>query len=253
MQANAKQVNAGWATRFHQPDSVVRLVFGLGFRHNSAMNSLAKVLIHQSQFPEKVRRDLHASLRNRQVNHKFHYDSVNQMQKWLAVHRAYAPSRADDDCITTYETSYADVAARLVRAKIHLVALGCGSGQKEQRLLDHLRRGHCELFYTPLDVSTSMVLVARNAVIGMITEENCFATVLDLAAAPDLSSVTSKNEPNDATRLVTCFGLIPNFQPNQLLPLLPPLLRRNDFLLCSANLSPGPDYPPWYRENPAFL
>ena len=44
------------------------------------MKSLVNVAIHASQFPENVRRDLLVSLRSRQVNHKFHYDSVKQTQ-----------------------------------------------------------------------------------------------------------------------------------------------------------------------------
>jgi len=50
------------------------------------MPSLAHVAIHSSQFPESVRRDLLESLRTRQVNHKFHYDTAKQTQKWLALH-----------------------------------------------------------------------------------------------------------------------------------------------------------------------
>jgi len=48
------------------------------------VSPVANVTIHASQFPQAVRRDLLESLRARQVNHKFHYDSVKQTQKWLA-------------------------------------------------------------------------------------------------------------------------------------------------------------------------
>ncbi len=58
----------------------------------------ANIIIHESQFPENVRRDLLASLRTRRVNHKFHYDSVKQTQKWLALHQIYSPSRNDENC-----------------------------------------------------------------------------------------------------------------------------------------------------------
>ena len=52
------------------------------------MSSAANVVIHASQFPESIRHDLIASLRTRRVNHKFHYDSVKQTHKWLALHQA---------------------------------------------------------------------------------------------------------------------------------------------------------------------
>ena len=57
------------------------------------MSSLVHVAFHASQSPENVRRDLVESLRKRKLNHKFLYDSVKQTQKWLALHRAFSPSR----------------------------------------------------------------------------------------------------------------------------------------------------------------
>ena len=59
------------------------------------MSAVAHVAIHPSQFPAQVRRDLLESLRTRRVNHKFHYDSIKQTQKWLALHEAYSPARTD--------------------------------------------------------------------------------------------------------------------------------------------------------------
>ena len=44
------------------------------------------------------------------------------------------------------------------------------------------------------------------------------------------------------SRLVTFFGMIPNFEPNLILPRLASLVRRKDFLLFSANLAPGNNY-----------
>ena len=66
----------------------------------------SNVTIHASQFPENVRRDLLESLRTRRVNHKFHYDSVKQTQKWLALHQAYSPTRNDADCRAIYDKSF---------------------------------------------------------------------------------------------------------------------------------------------------
>ena len=70
------------------------------------MSFVINVAIHASQFPEKVRRDLLESLRTRRVNHKFHYDSVKQTQKWLALHQAYSPTRNDADCRAIYEKGF---------------------------------------------------------------------------------------------------------------------------------------------------
>src|SRR5215475_4560716 len=119
------------------------------------MSSLVHVAIHASQFPEKVRADLLESLRTRAVNHKFHYDSVKQTQKWLALHQAYSPSRIDPDCTATYDRAFEAAAAGIKADKTHLIGLGCGGGQKDTRLLELLKRQKKEVSYTPCDVSNA--------------------------------------------------------------------------------------------------
>src|SRR5262249_19323286 len=87
----------------------------------SRMRSVATVTIHASQFPEKVRRDLMESLRTGKVNHKFHYDSVKQTQKWLALHQAYSPSRTEPDCAAIYDRSFEAVAEQIEAKRVHLI------------------------------------------------------------------------------------------------------------------------------------
>src|SRR2546430_1088701 len=73
------------------------------------MRSSATVDIHPSQFPERVRAELLACLRSRQINHKFHYDSVRQTMQWLALHQACSPSRTDADCAAIYDRCFGEV------------------------------------------------------------------------------------------------------------------------------------------------
>src|SRR5215468_10885057 len=96
---------------------------------------MVHVAVHRSQFPENVRRGLLVSLRTRRVNHKFHYDSIKQTQKWLALHQAYSPSRTDPDCAAVYDRGFAEVTSLLSRPAVCLVGLGCGGGQKDTRML----------------------------------------------------------------------------------------------------------------------
>ena len=206
------------------------------------MSSLVHVAIHASQFPENVRRDLLESLRTRQVNHKFHYDSVKQTQKWLTLHQAFSPSRTDADCAATYDRSFAAVVARIDSPRVHLIGLGCGGGQKDTRLLKLLRDSGRKAFYTPSDVSTAMVLVARRTAMAVIAPEDCFPLVCDLGSADDLPEVIAALPASAAARLVTFFGMIPNFEPQVILPRLAGMLRPVDHLLFSANLAPGTDY-----------
>jgi len=206
------------------------------------MLSVVNIAIHASQFPEAVRRDLLESLRTRKVNHKFHYDSVKQTQKWLALHQACSPSRNDVDCEAAYRRSFEAAAARVSAARVHVIGLGCGGGQKDVRLLALLKSRGKEVFYTPCDVSAAMVLVARQAALAAVAEQDCFPFVCDLASAGDLPATLEKQSPSEATRLITFFGMIPNFEPHAILPKLAALVRHGDFLLFSANLAPGRDY-----------
>jgi L-histidine Nalpha-methyltransferase len=219
---------------------------------NQCMPSFAKVLIHASQFPEKVRCDLLASLRARCVNHKFHYDSVKQTRKWLALHQAYSPTRNDADCRAIYEYGFKAAAAQIKAKSVHVIGLGCGGGQKDTRLLKLLKAHGREIFYTPCDVSTAMVLTARQTALAIVPEKNCFPFVCDLATADDLEKVVGsarcadrtpqRGIPANSSRLLTFFGMIPNFEPQIILPKLASLIRPKDFLLVSANLAPGKNY-----------
>lgn len=203
-----------------------------------SMSSLVDVAIHASQFPEKVRHDLLESLRTRAVNHKFHYDSVKQTQKWLALHQAYSPSRNDADCAATYDRAFEAAGAGIESRRAHIIGLGCGGGQKDTRLLHLLKQRGKEIFYTPCDVSTAMVLTARQTALAVVPAGSCSPVVCDLAGADDLAATFATRHPS----LVTFFGMIPNFEPEMILPKLASIMQGEDTLLFSANLAPGTDY-----------
>jgi len=219
------------------------------------MSCTANITIHASQFPENVQRDLLASLRTRRVNHKFHYDSVKQTQKWLALHQLYSPTRNDANCRAIYDQSFAAAAALMKSRRVHVIGLGCGGGQKDTRLLGLIRDRGKEVFYTPCDVSTAMVLTAQRMALAVVPERNCLPLVCDLATANDMSDffepagsrccTVSNGQPvvpGNCARLITFFGMIPNFEPGRILPKLASLLRPGDLLLFSANLAPGHNY-----------
>jgi uncharacterized SAM-dependent methyltransferase len=206
------------------------------------MPDTVNVTIHASQFPDSVRRDLLASLRSRQINPKFHYDSVKQTQKWLALHQAYAPSRKDPGCQAIYEKAFQAVASEVKARHVHVVGLGCGGGQKDTRLLKLLKSRRRAVFYTPCDVSPAMVLVARQTALAVLAKKNCFPFVCDLAITDDLAAALDSQVAHRAPRIPTFFGMIPNFEPPDILPKLAALVRPGDFLLFSANLAPGQNY-----------
>jgi len=202
------------------------------------MKSIANVLIHKSQFPENIRRDLIESLRSRKINHKFHYDSVRQTHKWLSLHQQFSPSRSDENVRAIYKQSFEVAAVKIKSKNVRVTGLGCGGGQKDARLLKLLKARGKEIFYTPCDVSTAMVLTAQQTALAVVPEKNCFPFVCDLATANDLPAALATHHPS----LVTFFGMIPNFESQEILPKLASLIRSKDFLLFSANLAPGENY-----------
>ncbi len=226
------------------------------------MRAPVQVTIDPSQFPDQVRSELLKSLRRRQINHKFLYEGVSQTEKWLALHEAYSPARTDPDCQATYERAFKE-AIRLISQRmrelktadaspkgkksqqneyeVHLIGLGCGGGQKDARLLELLTAAGNEVAYTPVDVSTAMVLVARERVTAFVPSSRCYPVVLDLATTKASPALFAKNFPQ-AIRLISFFGMIPNFEPQLILPKLTRLVGPGDWLLLSANLAPGSNY-----------
>jgi L-histidine Nalpha-methyltransferase len=202
---------------------------------------LASVHIHSSQFPENVRRDLLHSLRSRHVNHKFHYDSHKQARQWLALHEAFSPSRTDADCAAMYDLAFAAAAQEAVAARVQVIGLGCGGGQKDARLVRLLAERGTDTSYAPCDASVPLVLTAREAVLQAAGELQCDPLVCDLGTIADLPAIFHASGQEPRTRLITFFGMIPNFEPGLILPRLAELTSGGDWLLMSANLVPGPD------------
>lgn len=204
------------------------------------------VHIHPSQFPAAIADALDQSLRTRRMNHKFHYDTPKQALQWLRVHEAFSPARQDPSCQAAYQQAAQTVAAGWRAGPVQVVSLGCGGGQKELALLKALRDGQPAraIRYVMTDVSPSLTLTARAAALsaGVVQASDCVPCVLDLAGTADWRRALAVGLQPGVRRLVTFFGMLPNFLPGQVLPQLAGLLDAGDALLVSANLAPGADY-----------
>ncbi|MDB6055923.1 MAG: hypothetical protein JWN25_3446 [Verrucomicrobiales bacterium] len=198
------------------------------------------LLFHQSQFPDAVRNSLHRSFQSRQMHHKFHYDSYKQTQKWLAVHQAYSPSRTDLDCLRIYEQAFAETSSRSSESP-HLISLGCGGGKKDALFLKQLIAQGLTPIYTASDVSPAMVLTAIGEVSQSLQRHDSLGKVCDLAARPH-PTFFETGAPFNGPSIYSFLGMIPNFEPQEVLPYLAQLLRPQDLLVFSANLAPGNDY-----------
>jgi uncharacterized SAM-dependent methyltransferase len=188
-----------------------------------------------------VRRDLLEGLQRHVIPHKFHYDSIKQTLKWLALHEALSPARIDARCDAVYDAAFTSALSLLRASPTHLIGLGCGGGQKDVRFLKLLPKEQT-LFYSPVDVSTAMTLVAREAALAVIPESRCFPMVCDFAQTPDAAPLLDTHTPPGVARILTWFGMLPNFEPVRVVGMLKQLVRAGDLLLLSANLAPGEDY-----------
>ncbi len=204
---------------------------------------MAHVAIHPSQFPERVRRDLLASLRARRIDHKFHYDTFRQAQKWIALYEAYSPSRTEADCAAAYSAAFNTVAADAGHRPMQVVSLCCGDGSKDARLLQVLSKKHSRLDYLPCDASLPMVLTASRAARRILPANSCAPLVCDVRHAPDLRAALDQLCPvPPPQRLVTLFGTFHNYEPGLIASRLKAILAPDDRLLLSLNLAPQGDY-----------
>ncbi|MHB1305712.1 MAG: L-histidine N(alpha)-methyltransferase [Limisphaerales bacterium] len=200
--------------------------------------ALVPVLIHRSQFPDRVRAALRESFANRRIDHRFHYDTPLRAHRWLRVHRAWSPSRTDPAGQAIYDDAFARVANEMAGSTSTVIGLGCGGGQKDARLLRRLAENGRPPRYVALDVSGPLVLIAREAAVPVVGPSGVTPVVADLLGATDLPEALEAHLAADGSRVLTFFGMIPNFEPRAILARLGAWVRPGDRLLFSANLVP---------------
>ena len=203
------------------------------------------IRVHVSQHPAAVVGALLSSLRDRAVNHKFHYTSYKQARRWNALFSQYSPFINDSACAQIYEQSYIHTAQHITASSIHIISLGCGSGEKDLRLLQSLRNTGRHSQYTPVDVSMPLVVLAHTQAAKTGFSPSA-GIVCDLMAPLSLSDLAPEAETPGT--LVTFFGMIPNFEPKAILPNIAAMLRPGGYLLLSGNLASGDDYEAGVRK-----
>jgi len=170
----------------------------------------------------------------------FLYDSPGQAERWLAYHRAWSPSRRDGEVLALYGHSFRFAAQRLAAAGARrLVGLGCGGGSKDAEAAQALHAaGPGPLHYVAIDASAPLVAEAMRRMRERVPGIACHPLEADLSADPPLRDwMDARTGP--APSLFTCFGMLPNLDAARFPAYVAGLLRGDDGLLISANLSPG--------------
>lgn len=200
----------------------------------------AHITVHESSAPERRVAVLREALQAHRVPGRLLYEGPGQAQRWLAYHQAWSPSRADPGVQQLYRQAFAAAVADLGGGALHVVSLGCGGGQKDCGVLDAVPEGaRATSHYTPLDASAALVNEACAQVARRYPSVIQHPIEVDLEAQPALTAWLTAADGGALTRLFTCFGMLPNFDPETFPRYLAGLLRPQDGLLCSANLSPG--------------
>ena len=187
--------------------------------------------IHPAHTPEALGKEKAHAIQAGKIPAKFHYETPRQAELWLALHEQFAPPA---DLAPLYEQAAQTAAANWPHPNGTLIALGCGGGEKDCRLLRHLPN---ETRFVPTDVSEPLVRQAAALAARECPDAEIVPLVFDLALADHLNEFI---EPHlTADRMFTFFGLLPNFQPAEILPNLRALLSPGNTLLLSANLAPN--------------
>lgn len=205
--------------------------------------AVSNIDFHSSAREKNLAAELEASLQSNRLDPKFLYVTPHQAGLWRQVALRRSPVQSNPEFRRIYDDCFARVAADLHGVpKIRLIGLGCGTGEKEAQLCRALRaRDGAEILFSAVDVSADLVreaaqrLADSGATPGrhLVCDLNRPDAVRDWPHAPDAS----------LPRVVTFFGLVPNFLPSQLGDILRSALRPGDFLLASVHLAPvgGPE------------
>lgn len=195
---------------------------------------------HPSGSPEFLQREMINALRANRFDPKGLYVTPHQAELWRQVSLRHSPVHTRPGFGRIYEDAFARIAPRWQSMpEIELIGLGCGTGQKEEQLYQHLKAGGHEIHFTAIDVSESLVRESGERLVAAGAGHRR-SLVCDLGQAEFLAAWVEK-QVGSASRMITFFGLVPNFAPSRLGPILRSLLRPQDILLVSVHLAPDRD------------
>jgi uncharacterized SAM-dependent methyltransferase len=206
------------------------------------MPEFIRVKIHQSAQPRQLMSALRRSFEQRCIDPKFHYLNARQSQAWLALHHKYSPFAASSTGMDVYDSAFNWAAKSLPGGAVALVSLACGGAGKELRLVKSLRRAGKEILATLSDISVPLVIEGYQTLSEDSTLAGMEAVVLDLLEAGDLNRILTAHIPPAISRVVTCFGLMPNADPLAMAARLAALTTKDDVLLVGANLVSASNY-----------
>ncbi|MEO1336137.1 MAG: hypothetical protein AAFV29_10860 [Myxococcota bacterium] len=186
---------------------------------------------HSSQWPDTVATHLQSSLHSGIIPGRFLYDSPAQSARWLKYHEGWSPARTATEVQSLYDRAFRAALDDTTSDALQYVSLGCGGGYKDAAWVKAARARNQMVVLT--DTSPSLVVLAGQRV-AEAGADDVRRMVIDLTAWPDRDAYGITDEPT----VWACLGILPNFAHERLLPYLAALMKPDDRLVLSANLSP---------------
>ena len=193
--------------------------------------AVPEIVVHSSVEEAALDREAIAALRANRIDPKFLYITPHQAELWRQVFLHHSPIHGNPDFIRIYRESFAATSRNLGDQKILLVGLGCGTGRKELDLCSSLAG---KVLFTAIDVSCDLVMESVGQLIAAGADHQR-SLVCDLA---EVEFIGRWLDDLDGTlpRVITFFGLFPNFPPSVVTRLFRAISRPGDRLLASAHL-----------------
>ncbi len=195
--------------------------------------------VHPSVEVENLQVAAIRSLQANRMDPKALYVTSHQASLWRDVFFKHSPLHGNPEFTRIYRDAFASALDRFPAEKCLLVGLGCGTGAKELELYGKLRACKRDAIFAAIDVSSDLVLESAQKLIraGAAHERSL---VCDLTESAFLREWLGSME-SELPRLITFFGLVPNFAPSEVVRLIQAVLRPGDVMLINAHLAPVQD------------
>ncbi len=198
------------------------------------MTAIVNIGVHRSLGFEAAMSDLLGALREKRLPASFLYRGARSAALWERLHLAHAPSTQSAVTSAPHREAFKYLRSR-INQPVHLVAAGCGLAEKEMILLE-IDEG-CVGKLDLIDGSVELVAEAKRRILERHGKLGVRGLAADLGIERDWNALFSSASAE--TRVLTLFGMVPNFELSKLLPSLSDALRPGDWLVLDANLRPG--------------
>lgn len=191
---------------------------------------------HASVQDEALRQTSIAALQANRIDPKSLYVTPHQADLWRQVFLRHAPLHGNAEFARIYQEAFDRVLDQFASRQIYLVGLGCGTGAKELAFYTKLKHRGQHALFSAIDVSRDLVVESAGKLVGAGAGHRR-SLVCDLGQAAFLAEWLDGVD-SGLPRLITFFGLVPNFAPSEVIRIFRALLRPSDLLLVSAHLAP---------------